>query len=480
MDPYCTFTIGREKARSTTKHKAGRDPVWNESFSMRVVDLYQQLIVQIFDYDKFKKDDFIGSCSIALNSIPKTAQEKWFPLRSSAGKDCGQVQLRLQISALAGASKRPLNAQEMGRALQAFNRLDNDGDGQLTKTELMTALQQIDRNFTERDAAALLLKVDSDGNGIITIDEFLGGILDLTLDLSMLEQVAPPAHRLSSAGLLTIPAPTVAAPSIFPWEIDATELQLKKQLGSGTFGVVYLGAWRGAMVAVKKLNNIEMNPDIQKSFHEEVDVLSKIRHPNCLLFLGASTKGSVMTIVTEFCSGGALDDLLRKGPLEPAMFKKIARGIAVGVNYLHLTNPPIIHRDLKPGNVLLGDGNVPKVADFGLSVVLDMRARQKMQICGTPNYMAPEIWGEAGYDHKVDVFAYGMLLYEMVFRQTPFIVYTDPYEIGRRVCAGERPQFLGAIPTQLKTFIEQCWHKAPSGRPSFAQVIATLDEMFPA
>lgn len=131
---------------------------------------------------------------------------------------------------------------------------------------------------------------------------------------------------------------------------------------------------------------------ILKDLKNEVEILSRLRHPNVVLYMGASTKPPNVSIVTEWCSRGSLFDLLQDTSqvINASLIFGIAIGIAQGMNYLHSLEHQIIHRDLKSQNILL-DGNFnPKVCDFGLSYGQKIEERSgKFGVFGTPEWMAP-------------------------------------------------------------------------------------------
>ena len=109
-------------------------------------------------------------------------------------------------------------------------------------------------------------------------------------------------------------------------------------------------------------------------FRAEVGVISSLRHPHILLFMGACTTAPHFALVTEHLSRGALWATLHAGPPHPpteplprALVLRVARGVAQGMAYLHSARPPILHRDLKSGNVLLDDAYSPRISDFGLA-----------------------------------------------------------------------------------------------------------------
>merc|ERR1719433_742433 len=157
------------------------------------------------------------------------------------------------------------------------------------------------------------------------------------------------------------------------------------------------------------------------------------------------------------------------------------------MDYLHKFNPQIIHRDLKSLNLLLSkpvlsstDIPLVKVSDFGLSRMKDQAPESewgKMTIAaGTCHWMAPEVFTGTVYDEKVDVYSYGMILFEIVCREIPF-EEEEPAAVGKLTVNGARPD-LEAVPpdcpTDLRELMIRCWAQDPKGRPKFDEVVMRL------
>lgn len=139
------------------------------------------------------------------------------------------------------------------------------------------------------------------------------------------------------------------------WEIEYEEVELDKLVGKGGYGEVYRGVWRGTEVAIKKLLVQKMEKKHLKEFKHEINLMSKLRHPNVVLFMAAVTRPPNLCIVTEFLPRGSLFAVLRDRTIryDWALMKKMAMDAAKGMNYLHCSKPPILHRDLKSLNLLV-------------------------------------------------------------------------------------------------------------------------------
>lgn len=267
-----------------------------------------------------------------------------------------------------------------------------------------------------------------------------------------------------------------------PPEIDPSEITCYEQIGAGCFGTVSRGLCRGKEVAVKKLFQQNLSEKALNSFKKEVDICSRIHHPNVVLFMGASTKPPHMAIVTELMPKGNLQQILHDPNLHLSLYMRIkmAKDAALGINWLHCSNPQIIHRDLKPSNLLLDANGTVKVCDFGLSALREAGQVLKDKsgaIPGTPLWMAPEVMLGKTLDEKTDVYSYGLILWEIATLKEPFAGITSWPVFRKAVCEeGLRPPIPADMLPRLKQLITRCWDARPSVRPSFAQIIPILDE----
>jgi serine/threonine protein kinase len=211
---------------------------------------------------------------------------------------------------------------------------------------------------------------------------------------------------------------------------------------------------------------------VQKNFIREVSSLIELRHPCILELKGCCLpcKGEGPKIVTKFLGGGSLKSILgsSKAPRGWTGSRKAnaISGIVLGMIYVH--SKGIIHRDLKPGNILFDDEFHVKIGDFGSSRIYEVDV-QKTSGVGTPLYMAPEVYG-GEYGPKVDVYSFGIILYEIVVGNG---LFSGPGEKGKLFLdlqKGWRP----AIPSEVKEvsrrLIEKCWSENPEVRPSFSEI----------
>ncbi|KAF5823154.1 putative protein kinase TKL-Pl-5 family [Helianthus annuus] len=280
----------------------------------------------------------------------------------------------------------------------------------------------------------------------------------------------------------------VANPREVPeYELNPLELQIRKSDGISK-GTYQIAKWNGTKVSVKILDKDSYSdPESINAFKYELTLMEKVRHPNVVQFVGAVTQNVPMMIVSEYHSAGDLRAYLqKKGRLSPSKALKFALDIARGMNYLHECKPdPIIHCDLRPKNILLDSGGQLKVAGFGL-IRLSKISPDKARLARSVNidqsnlYVAPEIYKNELFDRGVDVYSFGLILYEMMEGVQPFHPKA-PEEAVRLMCVDlKRPAFKTKskyYPPDLKELIEDCWYPDLATRPKFSEIIIRLDKI---
>ena len=209
-------------------------------------------------------------------------------------------------------------------------------------------------------------------------------------------------------------------------EVKITDFDIIKELGSGSFGNVYLVRHKvtKAEYAIKVIDKRnKTNQEEKPYFRREVEVMYKVHHKNVVKLFGHFEDNNYCYFIMEYISKGNVYNLLptdKKKRLSTKVCSFIIRDIISAVYFLHHMHPPIIHRDIKPENVLLGDNLVAKLTDFGWSNY--MRDDEKRTtVCGTPIYLAPEIMEEKEHDEAVDLWCIGVLLFELVTATPPFL-----------------------------------------------------------
>ncbi|KAJ7566535.1 hypothetical protein O6H91_02G107800 [Diphasiastrum complanatum] len=260
------------------------------------------------------------------------------------------------------------------------------------------------------------------------------------------------------------------------WEIDFDQLKLIKKVAFGSSGEMYHGTFCGQDVAIKVLKSECLNDLVQHEFAQEIYILRKIRHKNIVQLIGSCTKPPNLCIVTEFMPGGSVYDHLhgRKFHLTMPVILKVALDVSKGMDYLHQNN--IIHRDLKTSSLLMDENNVVKVADFGVS---RFQAQNGMMTAetGTYRWMAPEVIGHKCYDHKADIFSFGVILWELITGKVPYD-YLSPFQVALGVLQeGLRPIIPPGTEPRVVKLLERCWQTDPLQRPEFSEITAVLQEI---
>ncbi|KAL2134903.1 hypothetical protein VTI74DRAFT_10538 [Chaetomium olivicolor] len=218
---------------------------------------------------------------------------------------------------------------------------------------------------------------------------------------------------------------------------DGVVYQVGKMLGKGGFAICYEGKAAGTSRRIAlKIVKSQMPTKMEQKFQTELQIHSKMRHQNIVQFHRAFTFENCTYLVLELCPNGSLMDMVkrRKG-LTEAEVRFYTVQIAGAIKYMHAKG--IIHRDLKMGNIFLDKYMNAKIGDFGLAALLltgkDMQVMRRTTLCGTPNYIAPEILekGKKGHDHMVDIWSLGIIVFAMLTSKPPFQSSTTD-EIYRR------------------------------------------------
>jgi len=203
-------------------------------------------------------------------------------------------------------------------------------------------------------------------------------------------------------------------------------------------------------------------------------------HPNVVLFRGVTMSPDPLCIVLEYCKFGSLLHYLRSDEKITSEQKvKLAKHIARGMAHLHngKKGVELIHRDLAARNILLKDGFVAAVSDFGMARMKDDSddASHTQQNIGPIKWMSPESLEKKHYSKKSDIFSYGVVLYEIVAREEPW-KGVAPGAVAYKVISGERLSIPSSSPPVLTQIMESCWSHNPQDRPEFLEIVNILIE----
>ncbi|XP_069101203.1 serine/threonine-protein kinase B-raf-like isoform X4 [Argopecten irradians] len=268
------------------------------------------------------------------------------------------------------------------------------------------------------------------------------------------------------------------------WEIPAEDIQMGPRIGSGSFGTVYRGYYHGH-VAIKRLNVTDPTPQQLKAFKNEVAVLRKTSHMNILLFSGWTSRPQ-LAIITQWCEGSSLYKHLHitENRFEMVTLMEISRQTAQGMDYLHAKS--IIHRDLKTNNIFLTDNLTVKIGDFGLATVKTRwsGSHQFQQPTGSILWMAPEVirMKEANpYTNQSDVYAYGIVLYELMTGQLPYSNINNKdqilFMVGKGYLKPDVSKTRSDTPKRYRMLMQECCKFDREQRPLFPQILSVMESI---
>ena len=260
------------------------------------------------------------------------------------------------------------------------------------------------------------------------------------------------------------------------WEIDRRQIRLVKKLGSGSFAQVWGGIWNGTTsVAVKTLKT--GTSMAESDFLREATLMKELRHPNILQLYAMCTKEQPFYIITELMKHGSLLEYLRneRGLLKLSQLISMAQQVAEGMVYLE--EHQYIHRDLAARNVLVGDGLICKISDFGLTQLVEEAESKSRE--GTKfaiKWTAPEALLRNRFSVKSDVWSFGILLYEIItFGRFPYAGMTNE-EVTRKLERGYRMPQPKECSYAYYNIMLKCWREEPENRPTFEALQWELEE----
>ncbi len=246
--------------------------------------------------------------------------------------------------------------------------------------------------------------------------------------------------------------------------------RVERKLGKGAMGNVFLAMdlQEDEPVAIKTISqDLYQNDEVRERFNREVSALRKLNHPNIIGYVDTFTASGRACLVMEFVGGGTLTDVIRdRQQLDHGFFKSIAAKMIDALDTAHKAG--VIHRDLKPANVFMTAILEPKLGDFGLAKMNDLSSLTMTgTTMGTLAYMAPEAFDTIGKtDHRVDIWALGVIFYEMLTGTLPFPTDGQPRLIGAILRDAPEPidSYRRDVPVAWQLMIETCLQKDPSDR----------------
>ena len=277
-------------------------------------------------------------------------------------------------------------------------------------------------------------------------------------------------------------------------------LNQKKEIGSGSFGAVFEVKLNGLPCIAKGLHDILLglggnyrvgdveHQSIKKKFRDECILLSKLKHPNIVQFLGVHLTRDNEFLVMEHMHMDLQQCLKKYQNITLPIKLSILLDVSYGLLHLHALNPPVIHRDLSAANILLTPDMKAKIADLGVSKVFDLqqiqRAAMELTIApGTLAYMPPEALSEKPqYDFKLDIFSFGVLSLYTANQEFPIV--QDPL-IPLEIAANQvqhiyrRKQWIDkmGVDNPLYPVVIQCLQDSSKARPTTQQLNGTISDL---
>jgi len=322
------------------------------------------------------------------------------------------------------------------------------------------------------------------------------------------------------------------------WEINRTEVKVGPVISSTLKSTVHRATWRGIDVIAKYcLNDVAgiVKEEVENEMLHEIALFATLRHPDLVMFLGCCLQETPIMFLTQYMNNGDLENYYaskRKqgGEGEPwaanvKMVNRWSRSILRALDFLHNCTDPIIHRDLKPLNILLTEGLEVKVTDFGISRAVNkytLTSTMSPQISTDPNgitltdpkdpspsaslkknedwsqgtggmghsmtggvgshrYMAPEVARHEPYTEKVDIYAFGLILYFMSCGRRPFHEFSDAGAVLNEYAAGNEPRpKVSECPKVFSPIMSSAWSAVPSERPPARELVEQMVEAYQA
>lgn len=285
-------------------------------------------------------------------------------------------------------------------------------------------------------------------------------------------------------------------------DLQWRQLRQVEYLTDGGNSWIHTAILDGRPVVVKTLK-----PECQdvalaiNEIESELSVHARLNHPNIVNLIGAGlTSKGVRFVVLERLDGGTLTQMLgydtrirdrrrrfwRKKPFSYADVLNCARSIARAMAYCHEEAIPdcmVLHRDLKPDNIGFTLNGTVKVLDFGLARIVEhasVHSEESYEMSGETGslrYMAPEVADSLPYNHKADVYSFGIILWELNAVKKPFEGLDRDQFYERVVHGGERPALNKKWPEELTTLMTECWCENPNRRPSFSEIVRRIGSM---
>ncbi|KAI2709204.1 hypothetical protein CBS147332_6263 [Penicillium roqueforti] len=295
----------------------------------------------------------------------------------------------------------------------------------------------------------------------------------VAIDRKPFDKNAPPPsnkQKLATSKSYADPPPSIVSEP----EDGGERYSIGAFLGKGGFAVCYEGtlARNGRVYAMKVVKSAMSQKKMEEKFRTELQIHSKMRHPFIVQFYRAFAFGSSTYVVLELCPNGSVMDMFRKRRcFSLPEVRRYMIQLCAAVKYLHKRF--VAHRDLKMGNLFLDHNMNIKVGDFGLAAMImsDKDAKRRNTLCGTPNYIAPEVLDKSkgGHTQKVDIWSVGVICFAMLAGYLPFQSKTQD-EVYKKVqnltyVWPNESESSNYIPEEAKDLVSRCLNLVDEERP---------------
>jgi serine/threonine protein kinase len=258
-------------------------------------------------------------------------------------------------------------------------------------------------------------------------------------------------------------------------------IKIEKLVVDSGQATVYVGLHENSKtkVAIKVMHLAD--PNAKAAYREELETLMQLRHPNILRVVSTFEKPQEC-IVTKWMEGGPLNEWLERAKKGNggrsiswgARGRKIALDIASGLAYLHGEGK--VHRDMKSLNVFMDQDGTVVLADFGFAKTIDVnKASLQMATFQMGNWMSPEMIRDESFSFASDVYAFAMIVWEILSCQIPYANFTKKRQLEDAVLAGERPPIESSWPSEARVLMTRCWQSDPAARLKAADVVKILN-----